>query len=248
MNDDLLRRSPLAEPSWFETDLVQCSIPIVELEETELPSSLPTVLLSFLSPRTPPTLMFPAVRLFLFFTFASTVAIACEGECIVNVTKFILHNYDTPVYDVFRATVSNLPTHSRNPPPLISQIRLKKSKLQLFHPPPALLVCWTISPLSFRLTSGVPILAWKPRSSRPTSTENARTQRRVSLRPGAQTRLALSSVGHQVRWLTTFRNSGESRSTPYMRYYSNTRGRVQIRMGRLKGSSNGSRSPRLRRT
>jgi len=163
----------------------------VELKEIERPSSLPAVLLSFLSPPTSPTPMLSAVRLFLFFTFASTVATACEGECIVNVTKFILHNYDTPVYDVFRATVSNLHILSCHSPPLISQIRLKKSKIRSFHPPLAPLTCWTISPLSFRLTRGIPILVWKPRSFRPTSTENARTQRRVSLRPGVQIRLAL---------------------------------------------------------
>ena len=53
--------------------------------------------------------MFSAVRLFLFFTFASTVALACEGECTVNVTKFILRNYNTPVYDIFKAIVSYFP-------------------------------------------------------------------------------------------------------------------------------------------
>jgi len=52
--------------------------------------------------------MISPVLLFLFFTFASTITLACEGECFVNVTKFILHNYETTVYDVFRATVSNL--------------------------------------------------------------------------------------------------------------------------------------------
>ena len=110
MNDDLSRRSPLAEPSWFKTDLVQRSIPFVGLEEIELSSPHPAVPLSSLSLRTSPTPMHSAVRVFLFFAFASTATIACEGECIINVTKFTLHNYDTPVYDVFRTTVSNLHT------------------------------------------------------------------------------------------------------------------------------------------
>jgi len=53
--------------------------------------------------------MLSVVQLFLFFTSASTIAFACEGECIVNVTKFILHSYSTPVYDVFQAIVSCSP-------------------------------------------------------------------------------------------------------------------------------------------
>jgi len=46
--------------------------------------------------------MLSVVRLFLSVTLASNLALACEGECIVNVTRFILHSYSTPVYNIFR--------------------------------------------------------------------------------------------------------------------------------------------------
>jgi len=52
--------------------------------------------------------MFPLLRLFLFFAFASTAVFACEGECVVNVTRFVLHSYSNPVYDVFQAIAGEI--------------------------------------------------------------------------------------------------------------------------------------------
>jgi hypothetical protein len=53
--------------------------------------------------------MLSVALLFFSITFASNLALACEGECIVNVTKFILRSYSTPVYNVYRDVVSNRP-------------------------------------------------------------------------------------------------------------------------------------------
>ncbi|KAF9652336.1 hypothetical protein BDM02DRAFT_2942688 [Thelephora ganbajun] len=52
--------------------------------------------------------MLSPVWLFLSITFSSTVVLACEGECIVNVTKFILRSYSNPVYDVFQAIAGEI--------------------------------------------------------------------------------------------------------------------------------------------
>jgi len=46
--------------------------------------------------------MLSVLRLLITITFASNIALACEGECVVNVTKYILSNYSTPIYNIFR--------------------------------------------------------------------------------------------------------------------------------------------------
>ena len=58
---------------------------------------------------TPHQPMLSVVLLFFSITFASNLALGCEGECIVNVTRFILRSYSTPVYNVFRGVVSHHP-------------------------------------------------------------------------------------------------------------------------------------------
>lgn len=78
---------------------------VTELKEINPLPPLPTPLFLFRPSHTSPTSMFPLLWLFLFFAFASTVVFACEGECVVNVTRFVLHSYSNPVYDVFQAIV-----------------------------------------------------------------------------------------------------------------------------------------------
>ena len=138
-------------------------------------------------------------------------------------------------------------TPSFHLPSLIYQNRPERSRTRSSHPPLAPLIGWTTSPPFSQPTKGVPIPAWRPRFSHPTSTENARIQSRVSLRPGARTRPALSSVGHQARWSIISRNSGESRTKPCTQRYSNIQERVQTRIMQFRGSSDGSQSHRLRR-
>lgn len=59
--------------------------------------------------------MLPVISLFLSITFATNIALACEGECIVNVTRFILHNYSTPVYDIFRDVAGEIENSIASP-------------------------------------------------------------------------------------------------------------------------------------
>ena len=163
--------------------------------------------------RPPHRPMLSVVLLFFSITFASNLTLACEGECIVNVTRFILRSYSIPVYNVFRDVVSHRP-YSLSLYPIFSN-SLEKSKTPSSHPLPALLIRWTTLPLSFRHTRGMATLAWNPQSSLPTSTENVKTRLQVSFQPAVRTPLALSFVGHRVLWSTTSRSSGESRSILY---------------------------------
>ena len=40
-------------------------------------------------------------------SYASTIAVACEGDCIVEITKAFLSNYTNPVDNVLRQLVRN---------------------------------------------------------------------------------------------------------------------------------------------
>jgi hypothetical protein len=94
-----------AERWWFENELSKIPTLVVELKEINPFPPPPTPLFLLRSSHTSPTTMFPLLWPFLFFAFGSTAVLACEGECMVNVTRFVLRSYSNPVYDAFQAIV-----------------------------------------------------------------------------------------------------------------------------------------------
>lgn len=133
-------------------------------------------------------------------------------------------------------------------PSLTPQNRPEKSRTRSSHPPLVLLTGWTTSPLSFPRTRETPTIGWKPLSSLPTSTENARNQQQVSLHLVVRTHLALSFVGHRVQWSTISQNLGESHLILYTQCCSKTRGRVRTPTTQSAGLSSDSVEPNLHRT
>jgi len=52
--------------------------------------------------------MFPLIHSLFFFFALPAVVLACEGECIVGITKAFLRSYSTPVYHIFNTIAGQI--------------------------------------------------------------------------------------------------------------------------------------------